>query len=180
MSICSSNKDCLSTETCIASKCAVQQTNQLSTGAYIGIGVGAVVVLGIIIAICVRSKRSNKRNKYSESLDKAKNSQDQGPAPLPRGYMKPVDLLQVAEQNRRMEEAEQLQMIQKKNQLYKTQQMYQTEALDGRFVAVPVNQVYAFSQNSPVLQTVRSNNPNSAQYMEQEQYGSTYSHPGKF
>jgi FtsZ-interacting cell division protein ZipA len=144
----------------------------------VGIAVGAVVLIGIIVAVCFRATRSSRKEKYKKSSEFQSQSSEQGPAPLPLGYKKPVDLLQVAEQNRRIEEAEEKQRIQ---QQYKNNPnaSYQTNQTNG-YVSVPLSQVYVVAQSSPNRQNLA---PGSfpAQYVDPgQQFSASYGYPGNF
>jgi hypothetical protein len=137
-----------------------------------------VVLIGIIVAVCFRATRSSRKEKYKKSSEFQSQSSEQGPAPLPLGYKKPVDLLQVAEQNRRIEEAEEKQRIQ---QQYKNNPnaSYQTNQTNG-YVSVPLSQVYVVAQSSPNRQNLA---PGSfpAQYVDPgQQFSASYGYPGNF
>lgn len=132
---CTSNADCSSGFSCIQNACQ-KDSKGLPIVAWIGIGVGALIVVGIIVAVVIRFCRMKRRKTSLQSrMDHNSIPQRQGPAPLPAGYMKPVDLLQVAQVNQREQQRLSMASSQFKNSsnpMYGSHQMQHMDQMQGQ------------------------------------------------
>lgn len=100
---CNAESDCSTGQLCINNTCsALNAENVIAKIPSWGWAIIAVGIL-LIIVLCVRCccwPRKNDQNAKQSRLEKT-----DGPAPLPKNYKKPVDLLAVADANKKVENA---------------------------------------------------------------------------
>jgi hypothetical protein len=134
-----------------------------------------VVLVGIVVAICLRVNRSAKKAKKYKSQESLPARSEQGPAPLPPGYKKPIDLLQFAEHNRRMDEAQERKRIQESSMVNTNYQPNPNNLTNVPYVTVPLSQVYVVAQGQNNIQESMP-----TLYVDSDQQASTsFGYPGR-
>ena len=115
MSSCATNSDCSSGNVCVNRTC--QPPSQgFPFYVWVAIGISAGIFIGAIaLVVFCRRKRNRQKIKTGRKSERLNpplynRGEGDGPAPLPQGYKKPIDLFQVAQLNRN-EEAKRLSRL---------------------------------------------------------------------
>lgn len=156
---CNKDSDCTTGQLCVNSNCATLNAENIvakvPSWGWAIIAVGLILIILVFVRCCCWPRKKEPDSKQSR-LDKA-----DGPAPLPKNYKKPVDLLAVADANKKVENAivieqqkqfrmdsaaAQLRKVSNDSTIYPGSSISQSEYNTYQQNAFPAPQVYQESQ----------------------------------